>query len=117
MNKENNKNKGLLALLIVLIIACGAVITIILMQDNTKKDEKTLAYTDLINQVSEKNVSKVEMTTGSTTIKVTLKKEIDEKCNIVDGGVELKEDIAEEEKSKEARYDSKNRQTVYVCEC
>ena len=39
------------------------------------------------------------MTTGSTTVKVTLKKEIDEKGNIVKDGIEYKETKEEQSKS------------------
>ena len=50
---------------------------------NNKKeeDETTLSYTELIKQISDGNVKKVEMTTGSTSIKVTLKNKIEENEN------------------------------------
>ena len=84
-NNDNNKKKGieLISLLIALIIVCG-VILVVFMQTNKKQDDKTLAYTDLIKQVAAKNVEKVEMTTGSTSITVTLKKEIDENGVIIE---------------------------------
>ena len=97
---KNNKNKGLgiIALLTILLIIVLAVM-IVSMKTNKKEDSKTLAYTDLIKQITNKNVEKVEMTTGSTSITVTLKKEIDEKGNIVNGGVEYKEDENKERKT------------------
>ena len=92
MKKNNNKNKGLgiFALVLTIIVVC---LTVVLLSSKTNKktENKTLAYTDLIKQIAEKNVNKVEMVTGTTSIKVTLKKEIDEKGNIVQGGVEYKE--------------------------
>ena len=41
-----------------------------------KEDEKTVAYTDLIKELSYGNIEKIEMTTGSTTIKVKMKNRI-----------------------------------------
>ncbi|MBP3831714.1 MAG: ATP-dependent zinc metalloprotease FtsH [Clostridia bacterium] len=92
MKKNNNKNKGLgiFALVLTIIVVCLAVV-LLSSKTNKKTENKTLAYTDLIKQIAEKNVNKVEMVTGTTSIKVTLKKEIDEKGNIVQGGVEYKE--------------------------
>ena len=98
--KNNGKNKGLeifTLILTIFIVACIVIITI--LNKNKPKDEKTLAYTDLIKQVSEGNVKKVEMTTGSTSIKVTLKKEINENGKTVENGVYIddKTDIKDDE--------------------
>ncbi len=98
--KNNGKNKGLeifTLILTIVIVACIAIIAI--LNKNEPKDEKTLAYTDLIKQVADGNVKKVEMTTGSTSIKVTLKKEIDENGEIVKDGVYIddKTDIKDDE--------------------
>ena len=98
--KNNGKNKGLeifTLILTIVIVACIVIITI--LNKNEPKDEKTLAYTDLIKQVADGNVKKVEMTTGSTSIKVTLKKEIDENGEIVKDGVYIddKTDIKDDE--------------------
>ena len=92
MKKNNNKNKGLgIFVLILTIVVLCMVVLLLSSKTNKKTENKTLAYTDLIKQIAQKNVNKVEMVTGSTSIKVTLKKEIDEKGNIVQGGVEYKE--------------------------
>ena len=98
--KNNGKNKGLeifTLILTIVIVACIVIITI--LNKNKPKDEKTLAYTDLIKQVADGNVKKVEMTTGSTSIKVTLKKEIDENGEIIKDGVYIddKTDIKDDE--------------------
>ena len=93
--KDKNKKRpsnGVLALIITLVLVVGTILAILMVQNNGKKDEKTLAYTDLIKQVAAKNVQKVEMTTGSTSITVTLKKEIDEQGKIKQDGVEYKEE-------------------------
>ena len=82
MNKENNKNgknngqNFLVGLLILAIITCIVTIAIYTLNSNTKDDDKTISYTDLIKQISDGNIKKVEMITGSTSIKVTLKEKI-----------------------------------------
>ena len=91
MNKDNNrnsekeKNKKLLLLLIGLIILLVIAIVgiIIYNQNSEKKDENTLAYTDLIKEISYGNVEKVELTTGSRTAKVTIRNEEEEKTAII----------------------------------
>ncbi|MCI9064074.1 MAG: ATP-dependent zinc metalloprotease FtsH [Clostridia bacterium] len=73
-----------------------------MIQNKNKDDEKTLAYTDLIKQISAKNIAKIEMTTGSTNIKVTLEKEIKD-GKVVEDGLKYdknKEELSEEEKEK-----------------
>ena len=85
---ENNKNgkkilKWLIVLIIlILIIAVGIVIYMNQNQD-AEKDEKELAYTDLIKEMSYGNIEKIEMTVGSTTVKVKMKNEEEEKTAIV----------------------------------
>ena len=95
--KNKNKGLGILALIIIMAIV---VISIILITSKTgkKQDNKILPYTDLIKQISSQNIAKVEMTTGSTTVKVTVKKEIDEEGKIVKDGVEYKKQEKEEPK-------------------
>ena len=61
--------------MLVAIVACSILIAIQLIESSNNKDN-VLAYTDLIKQISNQNVEKVEMTTGSTTVKVTLKNKI-----------------------------------------
>ena len=91
---ENNKpqekkdkektNKILLGILIILlIIALGVVGYFLFFYENTDKEEKELAYTDLIKQVSDGEVEKVEMTVGSTSVRVKLKNVEEEKTTIV----------------------------------
>ena len=82
MKKENNKNgknngqNFLIILLILAIIASILTVLIYSLNSTSKEDDKTISYTDLIKQISEGNIKKVEMTTGSTSIKVTLKEKI-----------------------------------------
>ena len=68
-------------LLIVLAILLG--VTIYLMQNNKDSEENTIAYTDLIKEISYGNIEKVEMTVGSTTVKVKQKNVEEEKTAIV----------------------------------
>lgn len=67
--------------MILLVILLGA--TIFLMKDKEKEDENTLAYTDLIKELSYGNIEKIEMTVGSTSLKVKQKNEEEEKKAIV----------------------------------
>ena len=80
--KENKKNKFyyIIAILILLIVALGVGIYLI---NNKNKEEKDLAYTQLLKDINEGNVEKIEMTVGSTTIKVTMQGEEKEKTVIV----------------------------------
>ena len=95
---RNNKNKGVgIAILILIITLICIAIILLTMKPGKNQDEKILPYTDLIKQISSQNIAKVQMTTGSTTVKVTLKKEIDEKGNVVKDGIEYKEKEKEEE--------------------
>ena len=92
------KNKGLGIVFLLLAIAIVVLVGVLVFINTGKnKDNKTLAYTDLIKQVAAKNVAKVEMTTGSTSITVTLIKEIDKDGNIVEGGIKLPENYGKEE--------------------
>ncbi len=81
--KERNK-KIIVGLIVILAIVLLSVILLsVYMKQNEEKDEKELAYTDLINQMSNGNVEELEMTVGSTTVKVKLKNEEEEKTTIV----------------------------------
>ena len=88
--KDNNKNnekkeKKLLIVIAILIVVFIGLIgaTFYLNSNKQEKDEKTLAYTELIKELSYGNIEKVEMRTGSTTIKVKQKNVEEEKTAIV----------------------------------
>ena len=85
--QDNNKNKSkqywLTALVVILVIVAVALVGLYFNKNKTKEDEKTLAYTDLIKEMSAGNIEKIEMKTGSTTVKVKLKDEEEEKTTIV----------------------------------
>ncbi len=84
--KDNNKkNKGsLIGIILLIILIISATIGIVIyFSTNSNEDENTLAYTDLVKEVSNGNVEKVEMQVGSTTVKVKMKDQEEEKTAIV----------------------------------
>ena len=86
---ENNKNKpkkeklilSLSILAVLKLILVGMMIFYITKNQNS--DDKTLAYTDLIKEMSYGNIEKIEMTVGSTSVKVKIKNNDTEKKAIV----------------------------------
>ena len=83
-NKKKYNKKLLISLissLVVIIILAG--VAIFLMTNNKEKDDKTLAYTDLIKEMSYGNIEKIEMTVGSTSVKVKVKNVKEEKKSVV----------------------------------
>ena len=87
MDKKKNRkdNKKILissiALLALVVIMAG--VAIYYMSKNQNKDDKTLAYTDLIKEMSYGNIEKIEMTVGSTSVKVKMKNVDEEKKSVV----------------------------------
>lgn len=87
MNKNNDKknNKELLisaiVLIVLILVLSGVAAYFIITSKN--KDDKILAYTDLIKEISYGNIEKIEMTVGSTSIKVKVKDVKKEKESIV----------------------------------
>lgn len=82
-NKQKNKNLWiyLISLLLLLIVLVG--LTVVYINNKDKDDKNTLAYTDLIKELSYGNIEKIEMTVGSTTVKVKQKNVEKEKTTIV----------------------------------
>ena len=79
-NKKSNKNKYLFTAIIVILAIAGIVFGIFQYMNYSKeKEEKTLAYTDLITKIKEDSVEKIEMKEKSTTVKVKLKDQDEEK--------------------------------------
>ena len=90
MSKKNNSNKekqnrkiGILVVLVIVLIILISILGFFLMKNKEKEEQNTLAYTELIKELSYGNIEKVEMTTGSTTVKVKVKDEEEEKTSIV----------------------------------
>ena len=83
-NKEKKgRNQLILILVLLMVLAVLIGLTIYLMNNKTNKEENTLAYTDLIHEINNANVESVELTTGSSSAKVKLKNEDEEKTTIV----------------------------------
>ena len=84
--KDKPKNNDTLLYLIlgIITVICVVLITILTLNNGADtKENLELAYTDLIKKIDNKEVEKVEMTVGSTTVKVKLKNEEKEKKTIV----------------------------------
>ena len=71
-NKKNGKNKILYTILMIVLIAvlCASYYFIFAKQINKKEDENKVAYTQLIKDIDSGKIEKIEMTTGSTSIKI-----------------------------------------------
>ena len=83
-NNENKKNdKIYYTIFTVILLISAIIITFALVNKNEKEDSKELSYTELINKIDENAVEKIEMTVGSTSIKVKLKNQEEEKKAIV----------------------------------
>ena len=79
-NKKSNKKKYLFTAIIVILAIAGIFFGIFQYMNYSKeKEEKTLAYTDLITKIKEDSVEKIEMKEKSTTVKVKLKDQDEEK--------------------------------------
>lgn len=85
-NKENNKknNQYMIAGIIVsVVVIILAGITAYLMLSKSKTDDNKVPYTDLIKQITDGEIEKIEMTVGSTSLKVKVKGIEEEKTSIV----------------------------------
>lgn len=70
-NKENNKNKVIYS--VVCIILFIAVIVGMLYYGKITQEDKELAYTELIKEMNEGKIEKIQMTTGSASVTITYK--------------------------------------------
>ena len=89
-NKDNNKNKSkenkwkkvlfmlIPILMLIIVFALG-----IFMAKSNKDDENNVAYTQLIKDINDGKLEKIEMTVGSTSVKLKYKGEEEEKTAIV----------------------------------
>ena len=80
---KNNKNLIISAIVSIAIIIILSGVAIYFLTSNQNQDDKTLAYTDLIKEISYGNIEKIEMTVGSTSVKVKMKDEEEEKRTVV----------------------------------
>ena len=90
MNKDKDKSKKKSEVLLNTLITIFTIAVIVLIgflayQYNKDKnsDENKLAYTDLVKEIQAGNVEKIEMTTGSMSLKVKMKDVEKEKTTII----------------------------------
>ena len=81
-NKQNNKKQYILLVVLVGLMVALAIAIFFIIINNDKADEKELSYTELIDAINQENVEKIEMTVGSTTVKVKLK-DVEEEKNCI----------------------------------
>ena len=82
-NKKQSQKMWTLIIVLLILLAILLGLTIYMMQNQKEEEENTLAYTDLIKEISYGNIEKIEMTVGSTTVKVKQKNVEEEKTTIV----------------------------------
>ncbi|MCL2859226.1 MAG: ATP-dependent zinc metalloprotease FtsH [Oscillospiraceae bacterium] len=70
--KNNSKYKIIYTIIIIVIIILIGILGYILINNNKNSTDTTIAYTDLIKKIDNNEVKKIEMTVGSTTLKVNL---------------------------------------------
>ena len=80
---KQNKKTSIYFVIAGIILIIAIVAGIFWMNSKKDKEEKTISYTDLIKQIDDGVIEKVEMTVGSTTIKVKIKDVEEEKEAIV----------------------------------
>ena len=85
-NNKNNSNKKSMyisiGITVIMLIIIGVLI-LNMINNNNQDEEKNISYTELIKQINEQAVEKIKMTVGSTSVKVKLKGEEEEKNAIV----------------------------------
>ena len=82
-DKNKQKQYLIFALLMLVVLILATVIFFFTTNNKDENDDKELPYTELITEVNAGNVEKIEMTVGSTTVKVKLNGEEEEKTTIV----------------------------------
>lgn len=78
MDKDKSKKmlKILLNVILILVILLLVAITVYFVYKNNEgknSEENTLTYTELVKEIKNGNIEKIEMTTGSATLKVKMK--------------------------------------------
>ena len=76
---NDSKWKKVLYALIPIILALAIVLTLIIIQNNQENDELEVSYTQLIEDIDSGKIESIEMTVGSTSLKVKYKDEEEKK--------------------------------------
>ena len=80
-DKPKNNDKKYYLILAIIALICIIVSTVVILNNQNKnEEEKDLAYTELIKLIDEGQVEKIEMTVGSTSIKVITKGQTEEEA-------------------------------------
>ena len=85
-DKSNKMLKTLLNIIVTILVLVIAVVAAYFIYKNVKENDSEdtkLAYTDLVKEIQAGNVEKIEMTTGSATLKVKMKDVEKEKTTII----------------------------------
>ncbi len=82
-DENNKKQKYYIVLGTVILLILISILGMFLYNNKDKNKEKEIAYTELIKEINDGNIEKIEMTTGSTTIKVKLKDFEEEKTALI----------------------------------
>ena len=85
-DKSNKMLKTLLNIIVTILVLAIAVVAAYFIYKNVKENDSEdtkLAYTDLVKEIQAGNVEKIEMTTGSATLKVKMKDVEKEKTTII----------------------------------
>lgn len=82
-DKQKNKKLWIYLSILVLLLLLLVGLMVFYMGHKEKEEEDTLAYTNLIKELSYGNIEKIKMTVGSTTIKVKQKNVEEEKTVII----------------------------------
>ena len=80
---KDNKWKKMLLAIIPIILALALVLTLIIIQNNQENDELEVAYTQLIQDIEDGKIESIEMTVGSTSLKLKYKGEEEKKHTII----------------------------------
>ena len=80
---NDNKIKKILFMLIPIVLALAIVFTLMIIQNNQENDELEVPYTQLIQDIDAGKIESIEMTVGSTSVKLKYKGEEEKKHAIV----------------------------------
>ena len=83
MKDKSNKNRLLYVGIGILTVIVLSVLAVLLVNSSNKSKENELPYTELLTKISDNQIEKIEMTTGSQSIKIKLKDVEEEKNAIV----------------------------------
>ena len=117
MDKDKKKkilNILLNTFLILLIIALTAVAIFFIYknQKENNSEENVLTYTELLNEINNGTVEKIEMTVGSTTLKVKIKDVEKEKTSIIPSTQVFIETIQPKLEEKQIELEQKQRSII-----